>query len=394
MSITKRNNAKGPAYDVRLWNPEGTRQYRRSFRTRKGAEAYERDELARRARGTWVDPNGAKTTFAALADEWLKSNPAKRTNSLERDRSALSVHLLPAFGSRRIGTLTPANIQAFVNDMSEVRSARHVRRTYDVLRAVLNHAVDRDLLARTPCRRIRLPAVEPAAAHVFSPDDLICLADALGPDHGPMVWLGALLGLRWSEVAGLHVGSIDFLRGTVAITAQRTRGPLGTPVLAAPKSNAGRRTLAAPPPLLELLAEQLAARGLTGAVQDAMIFVSPHGEPLRYDNWRRRSWVPAAVQAGLGRIEVVHRADKPPLRRYIGAGFHDLRRTNSTALVSSGVDIKTVQTRMGHSDPRLTLAIYAQATTEADRAAADQLGEQLMASRTPTESGTDTGVVG
>ncbi len=43
-----------------------------------------------------------------------------------------------------------------------------------------------------------------------------------------------------------------------------------------------------------------------------------------------------------------------------------------------GVDVKTVQSRLGHSDPRLTLAVYAQATTEADRAAADLLGSRFM----------------
>ncbi|HTW09596.1 MAG TPA: hypothetical protein VME46_18975 [Acidimicrobiales bacterium] len=39
--------------------------------------------------------------------------------------------------------------------------------------------------------------------------------------------------------------------------------------------------------------------------------------------------------------------------------------------------MKTAQARLGHSDPRLTLGIYAQATTEGDRAAADLLGDLL-----------------
>jgi integrase len=38
----------------------------------------------------------------------------------------------------------------------------------------------------------------------------------------------------------------------------------------------------------------------------------------------------------------------------------------ATALVLERIDMKTAQTRLGHSDPRLTLAVYAQATTEAD----------------------------
>ena len=46
--------------------------------------------------------------------------------------------------------------------------------------------------------------------------------------------------------------------------------------------------------------------------------------------------------------------------------------------MSAGIDLKTAQTRLGHSDPRLTLAVYAQATSAADRDAADRVGELLM----------------
>jgi hypothetical protein len=42
--------------------------------------------------------------------------------------------------------------------------------------------------------------------------------------------------------------------------------------------------------------------------------------------------------------------------------------------VTSGVDIRTAQNRLGHADARMTLEIYARATTEADRAAAEAIG--------------------
>jgi len=41
------------------------------------------------------------------------------------------------------------------------------------------------------------------------------------------------------------------------------------------------------------------------------------------------------------------------------------------------VDLKTAQTRLGHSDPRLTIGLYAQVTTEADKAAAEALGDRF-----------------
>jgi integrase len=64
-----------------------------------------------------------------------------------------------------------------------------------------------------------------------------------------------------------------------------------------------------------------------------------------------------------------------------GLTFHDLRRANATALVLDGIDLKIAQTRLGCPDPRLTLAVYAQATSEADRAAADALGRRFLDAR-------------
>ncbi|MGH9149220.1 MAG: tyrosine-type recombinase/integrase [Acidimicrobiales bacterium] len=69
--------------------------------------------------------------------------------------------------------------------------------------------------------------------------------------------------------------------------------------------------------------------------------------------------------------------------RFDGPGFHDLRRTSTTALVVEGVDIRTAQGRLGHSDPRLTLAVYAQVVPEADRQAADRLAARFLPATAP-----------
>jgi integrase len=189
------------------------------------------------------------------------------------------------------------------------------------------------------------------------------LADSMSENFAPMVWLGAVVGLRWGEVAGLRVGRIDLLRKTVTVAEQVTRGIGGVGFVGPTKSAAGNRTLSIPAGLVDILSGHLTRLGLTGAEPDALLFPNADGEPLDYSNWRRRIWMPALEGADLK-----------------GVGFHDLRRTNATAMVLDGVDVKTAQTRLGHSDPRLTLAIYAQATGEGDRSAADKLGARLMAS--------------
>jgi integrase len=66
---------------------------------------------------------------------------------------------------------------------------------------------------------------------------------------------------------------------------------------------------------------------------------------------------------------------------HLAAGFHDLRRLNVTSLVVGGVDVKTAQVRLGHADPRMTLAIYASAPASADREAADFFAATFFGSK-------------
>jgi integrase len=111
--------------------------------------------------------------------------------------------------------------------------------------------------------------------------------------------------------------------------------------------------------------------GLTDDDTDALVFTEEEGGPLRYSNWLRRVWLPAAAAA-----------------RCAGAGFHDLRRLNATTLVVEGIDVKTAQTRLDHADPRTTLAVYASAPASIDRAAADVIGERFFGERAKRDAGT------
>ena len=366
MSIEARKLKSGRAvYDVRLRDPTG-HGYKRTFRTKREAETFEASQRVDRVRGAWVDPRKSSTTFAEVAAASLASNPAKRASTLDRDEIVVRVHLAPVIGDREVGSITPVDVQGLVNAWCCKQGPNTVRRQYTVLSAVMARAVLSDLIARTPCRGIKLPATWHAERHIVTADELAALGRALGDDYGLMAYIGAVLGLRWGEVAGLRVGRLDFLRATLTAGEQVTHGRGGVTTVGAPKSAAGRRTLAVPSELMDLLTAHLRRRGLTGADSTAFVFASPAGGPLDYAHWRQRVWLPATKAAGLP-----------------GLTFHDLRRANATGLVAEGIDVKTAQTRLGHADPRLTLAIYAQASGEADRAAADRIGARFL-TRGPT----------
>jgi integrase len=343
-------------YDVRLRDPSG-KVYGRTFETKKAAEGWQADERSARNSGHWIDPRLAATPYRKVAEDWLGSNPRKRASTMTRDRMIVRKHVLPALGDRPVASITRANILSLVKAWADYEPAT-INRMFATLRATFNHAMLLELIVRNPCHGIKRPTVLPRDAQILDADDIDRLAAAMG-DQGPMVYLAAL-GLRWGEIAGLRVGRIDFLRQTITIAVQRTAADGSHMVEGEPKTKAGKRTISVPDWMTAMLADHLAARGLTGADADAHVFVTVKGNPLTYTNWWGDVWVPARALAGF-----------PDLH------FHDLRHTAATVMVTGGVDPKTAQARLGHRDLRTTLAIYAQVTEKSDREAAEKIGDRL-----------------
>jgi hypothetical protein len=164
----------------------------------------------------------------------------------------------------------------------------------------------------------------------------------------------------WELCPAARVGRLDLVGGKLSVVETIVRGIGGRTVFGPSKSRAGKRTMFMPTAIVTMLSAHFEQAGLTPAESDALVFTDEDGGPLRYSNWRRRVWLHAAKEAGCE-----------------GAGFHDLRRLNATTLVVGGIDVKTAKVRLGHADPRMTLAIYAFAPASVDRAA-DVIGERFF----------------
>ena len=177
--------------------------------------------------------------------------------------------------------------------------------------------------------------------------------------HVLAVRLGIATGMRLGEVLGLTWGAVDFGHGLVSVV--RTLKADGT--LKEPKTEAGRRVVAVD---AVTMAHLKAWKALQAEALDTLcidvgeaspVLCSATGGFLGTANFERW-WRSFRTGAGF-----------PDLR------YHELRHTQATQLLAQGVDVKTVQARLGHSDASLTLNWYAHAVPENDRAAADRLGE-------------------
>jgi integrase len=228
-----------------------------------------------------------------------------------------------------------------------------VRTNVAVLRAVFNAAVDADLIDRSPVRQMRTRKSESRNRPTLTIEELLQLADAIGPRYRALVPVGGVLGLRWSEAIALRVSDINFLRKTLTVsqTISEVEGRLN---VAPTKSRSSRRTLSMPQFVVDELAEHLARRGHVGP--DVLIFVGPKGGALRR-TFAARTFNPAVVTAGLD----------PDLT------FHGLRHVAASLLVEAGEHPRVIQQRLGHATSRLSMELYAHVPEAADRDVATHL---------------------
>jgi integrase len=339
-----------------------------TYATRRDAERHLVEVEAEMNRGAWHDPEKGRVTFAEWVGEYFRFATHKRPTTLARDKAVARAHLIPALGPRPLGRMTPLEIQRLVGRMSAELAPATVRTNYGVLRTILAGAVDADLIARSPCRGIRLPPAERRRSIRFlNPEELSRLAAATPAAYRPTIYLAGVLGMRWSEIAGLRVDRIDLLRHTLEV-AETVAEVDGRVMRADVKSRAARRTLELPPFLVEILAEHLVRRGLTGASGSALVFVAPDGGPLRPANFRSRVWAPALRRADLDGQ---------------GLTFHHLRHSAVGFLIDANASLAVMQRRLGHASIRTTLDVYGHVLPATDRASTAHL-ESLFGSATGT----------
>jgi integrase len=240
-----------------------------------------------------------------------------------------------------------------------------------LLKAIMNTAVDDELIRRNPCRIKGAAQDRSPERSILTTRQVFALADAVDPRYRALILLAVFASLRWGELAALCRADIDLDAGTVRIARLLNELPGGGFRFGPPKTDAGHRIVAFPAPIVPGLASHLAQFTLPG--DDALIFTSPAGMPMRRGNFRRRIWIKAAQTAGIS-----------------GTHFHDLRHTGNNLTAQAGANLRELMERMGHSSTRAAL-IYLHATVERQRALADTLGTFIETERSVNQdaSGTD-----
>lgn len=364
----------------------------------------------------------AKTTVGEWLDEWISGRKI-RTNTIERYKRDIRIHLKPRIGEVRLDRLrvshvtqmfdaiTERNIEieesnalrrAAVNELKTLKgrqrrrtaraaiaemppfrrvagptTRRHIRAT---LRAALNDAIAQELITFNPAAHVELDSVKRPKALVWT-DDRVAQWQATGVKPSPvMVWTPAQTGAFLDSISdddlyalfnlvalrGLRRGEVCGLRPEdLNLKAQTLT--IATQLIAVggeieestPKSDAGDRVVA-----LDRESVRALKRHLTRQRKARERAGAAWVDSGRLFTQPTGGWIePDRLTARFDRL--ARRAGLPPIR------LHDLRHGAATIALAAGVDRKVVQEMLGHASIGLTSDTYTSVLPEVAHEAAE-----------------------
>lgn len=305
---------------------------------------------------------------ADVLSSWLEVNDATWSEASRRDnKSRVAQILKDPIANVAVGRLGVSDVERWHARMRRAGVGETaIRSRHSALRAALSQAVRWEWLPLNvaSAARLRQPRREPRkgmdSAEVRA---VIDAATSIDLAAAVALRLAAVAGLRRSELAALRWDDLegDRLRVDSSVEIVRNADERSF-VRDAPTKTANQRTVWLDSDTVRMI--EALRDGGSAASEYVFSATSGPPNPDRIGWWWRR----ARELSGIDRKW----------------RLHDLRHWTATMGIASGHDVRTVAGRIGHSNPAMTLRVYAHAVEQADGALGHALGEAL---RPPTSDG-------
>ena len=340
-------------------------QAKRHCRTEQEARRVLAELQNKAVTGTYVSPS--KITVEQVCANYV----AGRHNLRESSLSKLAYDLAPLrerHGKLPVQRLVKAHIDQLVADLvaggtktvkGRTRrpwSAVAVNKVIATIDQVLDDAVEQRIVTTNVAAKVARVSSAQKDVDTFTVAEVDQLRKHFGKDRIGHAWELALYGLRRGEIAGLRWADVDLDAKTLAVAHNRVSAG-GTTVENDPKSPASRRELPLPARLVTVLRaakkRQAVERLALGEHYGAGDYVVSNeiGEPYN-PAVLSRYWADAVKAAGVRHIKL-----------------HGGRHTAATLMHLDGVPVAVIAAWIGHSDPTLTLRVYAHSQADALKSA-------------------------
>ncbi|MFC8644125.1 tyrosine-type recombinase/integrase [[Kitasatospora] papulosa] len=338
-----------------------------TFDTKRDAEVWLSQIEADLTRGDWQDPDAGAVNFKEYALQWVDERGLSATTD-ELYRRLLRLHLLPTFEGLDLDEITAPRVRTWRTErLACTGAATTVAKAYRLLKAIMETAVDDELIRRNPCRIRGAGKESSAERQIATVGQVDALADALGPRWRLMVYLGAYGPMRPEEQAELRRKDVDLDEMTIRVRMAAPELTTGRRAPGDTKSDAGKRVVVLPAFLRTDLRRHLDWYAEKGP--DGLLFVGEKGKPFRRSTFGRK-WRRARVLVGM-----------PD-----GFRFYDLRHTGHTLATRSGATLKDTMVRAGQSSEKAAL-IYQHSDLERQQEVASGLDDLVRSARKKADQG-------
>ncbi|HWQ53553.1 MAG TPA: tyrosine-type recombinase/integrase [Bryobacteraceae bacterium] len=267
--------------------------------------------------------------------------------------SVVRRHVLPQFGDVPLSDLDKFAMQSHLNALAEGYSQSLVKKVRVQLAAVLEEAVEQEIIGKNPARKLQMPKTRKPCGRFLTVEEYWRLLAELEDRDRLVVHIAVALGLRPGELFALRWDDVE--PGRLRVDESLRFGADGTKD---PKTEGSNAFVYLTPGLQGEIERWRISCG-AAAGSSVYIFPARTGAPISPHNYERDVIVPAATSAGI--------MPKPPKDRPKGApkcgkatavNFQAFRRTTATWMQRGGGTIKDVQGAMRHASPEVTLRSY------------------------------------
>ena len=307
-----------------------------------------------------ITPDGGNFTVLELVEKYISQKTGVRHNTRANYNFVVNVIKKEAFGQKCIDKITVSDAKEWLIKMQQIdgRGYSSIHTIRGVVRPAFQMAVDDDLLVKNPfgfqlntvvvndsvTREAITRKQERDFLEFVKNDKRFC-------KYYDGIYILFKTGLRISEFVGLTKKNLDFENSRIIVDHQLQRTRDMKYIIEDTKTESGERMVPMTPEVKEAFQRILANRqnpkiepmvdGYSG-----FLFLDKNGRPMVALHWEKY------FQHIREKYNKIYRVQMPKITPHV------CRHTFCSNMAKSGMNPKTLQYIMGHSDISVTLNVY------------------------------------
>lgn len=307
-----------------------------------------------------ITPDGGNFTVLELVEKYISQKTGVRHNTRSNYNFVVNVIKKEAFGKKRIDKIKVSDAKEWLIKMQQVdgRGYSSIHTIRGVVRPAFQMAVDDDLLVKNPFEfQLNTVVVNDSVTReaITRQQERDFLEFVKNDQHFCKYYDGIYIlfktGLRISEFVGLTKKNLDFENNRIIVDHQLQRTRDMKYIIEDTKTESGERMVPMTPKVKEAFQRILANRknpkvepmvdGYSG-----FLYLDKNGRPMVALHWEKY------FQHIREKYNKIYRAQMPKVTPHV------CRHTFCSNMAKSGMNPKTLQYIMGHSDISVTLNTY------------------------------------